>query len=151
MCTRFAKLGEGPIEAPRSKHELRNGAHAYLHVEARILDDVLGRRSARCGVVVSQIKPAIGVRLGKVIALSSMYWMLARMAGAAGSSARQGSGKTGPHGESGRRRPARAEQGNDDDCCGADAGRSNWHRACGAAGLDNLQVGLGLRDWPGDD
>ena len=78
LRTHFAALSAGPIEAVRGKHELRNHAHADLAVEARILDDVLARRSARRASVVAQIKPAIEARLGKVIALSSVYRMLAR-------------------------------------------------------------------------
>lgn len=78
MRTHFGSLNERQIDARRNKHDLRNHAHANLDVERTILDDVLAQASVRRGVVVSQLKPAIEAKLGKVIALSSVYRMLAR-------------------------------------------------------------------------
>lgn len=100
MRNRFASLSGRPTEACRGKHDLRNHAHADLDVEARILDEVLARPSVRRGAVLSQLKPAIETRLGKVIALSSVYRMLARHGWRrSGSNPRQGSGATRAHGE----------------------------------------------------
>jgi len=78
MRTHFGSLNERPIDSRRSKHDLRNHAHANLDIEKKILDDVLAQASVRRGAVVSQLKPAIEAKLGKVIALSSVYRMLAR-------------------------------------------------------------------------
>ncbi len=78
MRVRFAKLYENPLDVPRNKHELRNRAHAEIDVEARILDEIFACDALRSAPVGSKIKPAIEVHLGKVIALSSVYRMLAR-------------------------------------------------------------------------
>ena len=100
MRNRFASLSEHPIEACRGKHDLRNHANADLDVETRILDEVLARPSARRGAVLLQLKPAIEERLGKVIALSSVYRMLARHGWRrSGSNFPQDSGATGGHRE----------------------------------------------------
>jgi len=78
MRTRFGRVAAGLAKPPRSKRQLRNRAHASLQSEARILDEVL-TDAARGGVVaIPQIKPAIEARLGKTVALSSVYRMLAR-------------------------------------------------------------------------
>jgi dienelactone hydrolase len=78
MRTRFMAVREGRKSAPRSKRELRNRASATLQVEARILDEVLADASQGGVLVVPQFKPAIEKRLGKTLALSSLYRMLAR-------------------------------------------------------------------------
>ena len=78
MRTRFGRVASGAEVAPRKKQELRNRAHAQLQREADILDEVLGAASAGSIVVVPRLKPAIEARLGKTIALSGVYRMLAR-------------------------------------------------------------------------
>lgn len=78
MRTRFAKVASGHAEAPRSKRDLRNRAHAELTREAEILDEVLAQATAGGVVTIPHIKPAIEQRLGKSIALSTVYRMLAR-------------------------------------------------------------------------
>jgi transposase len=78
MRTRFGKVAAGLVEPPRSKRELRNRANAALALEAQILDEVLEAAAGGGVVVVPQLKPAIETRLGKTVALSSVYRMLAR-------------------------------------------------------------------------
>lgn len=78
MRTRFGKVAAGLIEPPRAKCQLRNRAHATLQREAQILDEVLAAAAAGEVVVVPPLKPAIEARLGKTVALSSVYRMLAR-------------------------------------------------------------------------
>ena len=78
MRTRFGKVASGVMAPPRSKRQLRNRASADLALERQILDEVLGHAASGGVVVVPQIKPAIEARLGKPLALSSVYRMLAR-------------------------------------------------------------------------
>jgi hypothetical protein len=64
--------------APRAKKALRNRAHAPLEQEAQILDEVL-KEAPRGGiVVVPPLKEKIEARLGRAVALSTIYRMLAR-------------------------------------------------------------------------
>ena len=77
MRTRFGKVASGLMTSPRSKRELRNRANADLQRERQILDEVLTRAASGGVVVIPQIKPAIEAKLGKTLALSSVYRMLA--------------------------------------------------------------------------
>ena len=78
MRTRFAKVTAGEMTAPRSKRELRNRAKANLERERQILDEVLPDAATGGVVVIPRVKPAIEAKLGKTLALSSVYRMLAR-------------------------------------------------------------------------
>lgn len=78
MRTRFLAVREGRRAAPRSKRDLRNRATASLQLEQRVLDEVLGGAADGQVLVVPQLKPLIEQRLGKTLALSSVYRMLAR-------------------------------------------------------------------------
>jgi len=78
MRTRFLAVREGRRSAPRGKRELRNRAGASLQQEALVLDDVLADAEHGAVLVVPQLKPLIEQRLGKTLALSSVYRMLAR-------------------------------------------------------------------------
>lgn len=78
LRTRFCKVASGTMAAPRSKRDLRNRAHADLDREAQILDQVLERASRGGVVVIPRLKPQIEAKLGKTIALSGVYRMLAR-------------------------------------------------------------------------
>ncbi|MEI8031548.1 MAG: winged helix-turn-helix domain-containing protein [Comamonadaceae bacterium] len=78
MRTRFGKVASGLMTSPRSKRQLRNRANADLQREGKILDEVLTRAASGGVVVIPQIKPAIEAKLGKTLALSSVYRMLAR-------------------------------------------------------------------------
>jgi dienelactone hydrolase len=78
MRTRFMAVCAGLRAAPRSKRELRNRASATLGREAKILDEVLRGAAEGAVLVVPQLKAKIEARLGKPLALSSVYRMLAR-------------------------------------------------------------------------
>jgi transposase len=78
MRTRFAKIAAGAVASPRSKRQLRNRANADLEQEKRILDEVLANAATGGVVIIHRIKPDIEARLGKTLALSSVYRMLAR-------------------------------------------------------------------------
>ena len=78
MRTRFGKVAGGLMAAPRSKRQLRNRANADLQRERQILDEVLAHAANGGVVVIPRIKPAIEAKLGKTLALSSVYRMLAR-------------------------------------------------------------------------
>ena len=77
MRTRFGKVAAGEMLAPRSKRELRNRVNTNLERERQILDEVLPDAAAGGVVIIARIKPAIEARLGKALALSSMYRKLA--------------------------------------------------------------------------
>ena len=78
MRTRFAKVAAGEMDAPRSKHQLRNRAKANLERERQILDEVLPNAVTGGVIVIPRVKPAIEAKLGKTLALCSVYRMLAR-------------------------------------------------------------------------
>lgn len=78
LRTRYCKVARRECAAPRSKRMLRNRAHASLEREAQILDDVLAGAMRGGIVVVPPLKGAIAKRLGKPVALSTIYRMLAR-------------------------------------------------------------------------
>jgi hypothetical protein len=75
--TRYCKVAHREREAPQPKRALRNRANATLEREAQILDEVL-EDATRGGVVVPPLKEKVEERLGKVVALSTIYRMLAR-------------------------------------------------------------------------
>jgi transposase len=78
MRTRFAKVCAGQCPVARGKRQLRNRAKADLEHERQALDELL-HESATGGVVtVPQFKPALEAKLGKTMALSTLYRMLAR-------------------------------------------------------------------------
>lgn len=79
MRTRLLAICEGSQPAPRSKRALRNHAKLSLEQEASLLDEVLSETQRRgTPQTVSQFKPLIEQRLGRTIALSTLYRMLAR-------------------------------------------------------------------------
>lgn len=78
MRTRFGKVATGQMSSPRSKRQLRNRANTGLDRERQILDEVLPDAANGGVVVIPRIKPAIEAKLGKTLALSSVYRMLAR-------------------------------------------------------------------------
>ena len=78
MRTRFGKVACGVVAAPRSKRQLRNRANTNLERERQILDEVLAHAARGGVIVIPRIKPAIEAKLGKTLALSSVYRMLAR-------------------------------------------------------------------------
>lgn len=78
MRTRFSKVAAGEMAAPRSKRQLRNRANTDLERERQILEEVLPDAATGGVVVIPRIKSAIEAKLGKTLALSSVYRMLAR-------------------------------------------------------------------------
>lgn len=78
MRIRFGRVLGGERNATRSKRELRNRAKASLEREAQILEEVLAEAVTGGVVVVPPLKPAIEARLGKPLALSTLYQMLSR-------------------------------------------------------------------------
>ena len=78
LRTRYCKIARHEREAPRSKRMLRNRANATLEREAQILDEVLKGAMRGGVVVVPPLREQIAQRLGKPVALSKIYRMLAR-------------------------------------------------------------------------
>lgn len=78
MRTRFAKVAEGKMSAPRAKRALRNRAHVDLSLEAQALDEVMANANAGGVVVIPRIQESLQAQLGKKLALSTVYRMLAR-------------------------------------------------------------------------
>jgi transposase len=78
MRIRFGRTLAGEAKATRSKRELRNRAKASLERESQILDEVLSEAKTGGVVIVPPLKPAIEAKLGKTLALSTLYQMLSR-------------------------------------------------------------------------
>lgn len=78
LRNRYCKVARGTREAPRSKRLLRNRAGATLEREAQILDEVLEGAMSGGVIVVPPLKEKVEERLGKTVALSTIYRMLAR-------------------------------------------------------------------------
>lgn len=78
LRTRYCKVARHEREAPRPKRALRNRANATLEREAQILDEVLEGAMRGGAVVVPPLKDKVAERLGKPVALSTIYRMLAR-------------------------------------------------------------------------
>jgi len=78
MRTRFAKVCSGQCPAARSKRQLRNRAKVDLERERQALDELLHEAAMGGIVTVSHLKPALEAKLGKSMALSTLYRMLAR-------------------------------------------------------------------------
>ena len=78
MRTTYCKVVDKRQAPARSKHALRNRARLELQAEAKMLDEVLSE-AARGGVLaIPQLKPEFERRLGRPVALSTIYRMLAR-------------------------------------------------------------------------
>ena len=78
LRTRYCKVARGEREAPRPKRALRNRANATLEREAQILDQVLAGAMRGGVVVIPPLKEKVEARLGKPVALSTLYRMLVR-------------------------------------------------------------------------
>lgn len=78
LRTRYCQVARRERETPRPKRALRNRAHATLEREAQILDEVLEGAMRGGVVIVPPLKEKIEERLGKPVALSTIYRMLAR-------------------------------------------------------------------------
>jgi len=78
MRTRFGRTLRGEKQVTRGKRDLRNRAKASLEKESEILDEVLSLAATGGVVIVPPLKPLVEAKLGKSIALSTLYQMLAR-------------------------------------------------------------------------
>ena len=78
LRTRFCKIARHERAAPRHKRELRNRANTTLEREAQILDQVLAGAMRGGVIVVPPLQEKIAAKLGKPVALSTIYRMLAR-------------------------------------------------------------------------
>ena len=78
LRTRYCQVARHEREAPRPKRMLRNRANATLEREAQILDEVLENAMRGGVVIVPPLQGEIEKRLGKPVALSTIYRMLAR-------------------------------------------------------------------------
>ncbi len=76
--TRFTKIATGILKPPRTKTVLRNHALADLDEETQILNEVLANAQTGGITVIPQLKPLIETKIGKPMALSTVYRMLAR-------------------------------------------------------------------------
>jgi hypothetical protein len=78
LRTRFVQVQTGRRQAPRRKSELRNRATVTLEREGEILDEVLKGATDGAVLVIPGLKSALEDRLGRSVALSTVYRMLAR-------------------------------------------------------------------------
>lgn len=78
LRTRYCKVARRELEAPRTKRALRNRANATLEREVQILEEVLKDAMQGGIVIVPPLKEKIEKKLGKSVALSTVYRMLAR-------------------------------------------------------------------------
>lgn len=78
LRTRFIQVLNGRQPASRGMRGKRNRAKASLEREARILDEVLSEAATGGVIIVPPLKPQVEAKLGKRIALSTLYAMLAR-------------------------------------------------------------------------
>ena len=78
MRTGFGRVLGGEKKAGRSKRELRNRAKASLEREGQILEEVLAEAATGGVVIVPPLKPLVEAKLGKPLALSTLYQMLSR-------------------------------------------------------------------------
>lgn len=78
MRTQFAKKFGGEKKETHSKRELRNRANVTFEREAQILKEVMRQAAKDRIVVIPPLKPMVEAKLGKPIALTTLYLMLAR-------------------------------------------------------------------------
>ena len=78
MRTSYSKVAEQRQAPPRSKRTLRNHAQLELQAEATMLEEVLGAAAQEGALVIPRLMPEFERRLGKAVALSTIYRMLAR-------------------------------------------------------------------------
>ncbi len=78
LRNRKRRENAGEIKRKRSKKELRNRAAMALEKEAAILDSLLVNANNGGIVTIPALKPAFERALGKTVALSTLYRVLAR-------------------------------------------------------------------------
>jgi hypothetical protein len=78
MRMRFVQVQAGRRAAPRRKSQLRNRAATTLERESEILDEILKAATEGAVPMIPGLKSALENRLGRPVALSTVYRMLAR-------------------------------------------------------------------------
>ena len=78
LRNRKRRENAGEIKRKRSKNELRNRATMALEKEAAILDSLLVNANNGGIVTIPALKPVFEKALGKTVALSTLYRVLAR-------------------------------------------------------------------------
>ena len=78
LRNRKRREAAGEIMPRRGKRDLRNRAKATLEKEASILDALLGNSNKGGVVTIPLFKPAFEKAIGKTVALSTLYRVLAR-------------------------------------------------------------------------
>jgi len=78
MRTHYSRIARQEAVPPVSKQQLRNLARLSLEEESAILDEVLEQATQGGVVIVPPPQEKFAEKLGKSVALSTIYWMLAR-------------------------------------------------------------------------
>jgi len=78
LRTRYSKIVRKEIAPPVSKKELRNRARLSLGEESAMLDEILAQATQGGVVIVPPLQEKFVEKLGKPVALSTIYRMLAR-------------------------------------------------------------------------
>ena len=78
MRTRYCKIARNEMERPIGKRQLRNRAHQTLAEESAMLEEVLDKAMQGGVVIVPPLQQKFAEKLGKPVALSTIYRMLAR-------------------------------------------------------------------------
>lgn len=78
MRTRYSRIARKEIAPPVSKRQLRNRAGLSLEAESALLDEILTHATQGGIVIVPPLQDKFVERLGKPVALSTIYRMLAR-------------------------------------------------------------------------
>ena len=78
MRTRYSKIARQEAVPPVSKRQLRNRARLSLEEEGAMLDAVLEQATQGGVVIVPPLQVKFAEKLGKPVALSTIYRMLAR-------------------------------------------------------------------------
>ena len=78
MRTRYSKIARQEIASPVGKQQLRNRARLPLEEESAMLDEILEHATQGGVVIVPPLQEQFVEKLGKPVALSTIYRMLAR-------------------------------------------------------------------------
>ena len=78
LRTRYCKIARNEMGRPMGKRQLRNRAHQTLIEESAMLDEVLDTATLGGVVILPPLQQKFAEKLGKPVALSTIYRMLAR-------------------------------------------------------------------------
>jgi hypothetical protein len=78
MRTRYSRIARKETAPPVSKRQLRNRARLPLEEESAMLDEILAQAEQGGVVIVPPLQEKFVEKLGKPVALSTIYRMLAR-------------------------------------------------------------------------